>query len=194
MALSHTILMLLSECPHSGYDISKEFEECVGHYWQATPQQIYRELSKMEKQGWIEAETIAQEGRPNKKLFSMTEAGKQELVTWIGQPSDPMPVREELLVKVRGGHVVEPEVLVEELIRRQARHAEKLEQLHAMERENFAQPDELTGEQLLMYLTLRCGIRYESMWADWCDEAIGRLTQVSTEATVAPTEAGTTAA
>ena len=181
MALSHTILMLLSECPRSGYDISKEFEECVGHYWRATPQQIYRELSKMERQGWIEAEMIPQEGRPTKKLFSMTEAGKQELVSWIGQPSEPMPVREELLVKVRAGSLVQPQVLIDELTQRKAIHVEKLEQLRAIERENFAAPDLLEGESLMMYLTLRCGLRYEAMWIDWCAEAMGRLQEVAAQ-------------
>ena len=181
MALSHTILMLLSECPHSGYDIGKEFDECVGHYWQATSQQIYRELSKMEKQGWIEAETISQEGRPNKKLFSITDTGKQELLDWIGQPSEPMSVREDLMIKVRAGHLVEPEVLLAELSRRKTIHAGKLAQLLDMERESFPNPDELEGGSLMMYLTLRCGVRYESMWKEWCEEAIARMELVAAE-------------
>ncbi|MEO0852838.1 MAG: PadR family transcriptional regulator, partial [Cyanobacteria bacterium J06648_11] len=53
MSLSHTILMLLAEGAHSGYDLSKEFDECVGHYWQATPQQIYRELGKLDDRGLV---------------------------------------------------------------------------------------------------------------------------------------------
>ncbi|MEM8714605.1 MAG: PadR family transcriptional regulator [Cyanobacteria bacterium P01_A01_bin.3] len=181
MALSHTILMLLSECPCSGYDIGKEFDECVGHYWQATSQQIYRELSKMEKQGWIEAETIAQEGRPNKKVFSINAAGKQELLTWVNQPSNPMSVREDLMVKMRASHLVEPQVVIDELTRRRDIHAGKLAQLLEIEREDFPKPDELEGEELGHYLTLRCGLRYESMWVDWCEEAIERMTLVAAE-------------
>ena len=181
MALSHTILMLLSECPRSGYDIGKEFDECVGHYWQATSQQIYRELSKMEKQEWIEAETIAQEGRPNKKLFSITDAGQKQLLDWIARPSDPMSVREDLMVKVRAGHLVEPQVLIGELTRRRDIHAGKLAQLVEIEREDFPQPDALEGEELGNYLTLRCGFRYESMWVEWCEEAIARMMLVAAE-------------
>ncbi|MEM9512256.1 MAG: PadR family transcriptional regulator [Cyanobacteria bacterium P01_E01_bin.48] len=182
MALSHTILMLISECPRSGYDIGKEFDECVGHYWQATSQQIYRELSKMEKLEWVEAEAIAQEGRPNKKVFSITAAGTEELLDWMGQPSEPMCVREDLLVKVRAGHLVEPQVLIEELTRRQEIHAGKLAQLLEMEREHFSEPDELEGESLMIYLTLRCGLRYESMWVEWSKEAIARMKLVAEKA------------
>ena len=181
MALSHTILMLLSECPRSGYDIGKEFDECVGHYWQATSQQIYRELSKMEKQEWIEAETIAQEGRPNKKLFSITNSGQQELLNWIAQPSNPMSVREDLMVKMRASHLVDPQVLIDELTRRRDIHAGKLAQLLEIEQEDFQKPDELEGEKLGHYLTFRCGIRYESMWVAWCEEAIARMELVAAE-------------
>ncbi|MGK7913137.1 MAG: PadR family transcriptional regulator [Synechococcus sp.] len=179
MALSHTILMLLSECPRSGYDIGKEFDECVGHYWQATSQQIYRELSKMEALEWVEAEAIAQEGRPNKKVFSMTAAGQQELLTWIAQPSNPMSVREDLMVKMRASHLVDPQMVIDELSRRRDIHAGKLAQLFEIEREDFQHPDELEGEKLGHYLTFRCGIRYESMWVDWCEEAIARMKLVA---------------
>lgn len=177
MALAHTILMLLAEQAHSGYDLSKEFNECVGHYWQATPQQIYRELAKLEKRDWIEAETITQESRPNKKLYSITATGKLKLVEWLVQPADPMSVREDLMVKVRGSHLVNPEVMLQELERRRQIHADKLAKLREFEHEHFSEPDRLSDSEFVQYLTLRCGIRYESGWAEWCTEAIERLQQ-----------------
>ncbi|MEO1131198.1 MAG: PadR family transcriptional regulator [Cyanobacteria bacterium J06639_1] len=177
MSLSHTILMLLAESAHSGYDLSKEFDECVGHYWQATPQQIYRELSKLDGQGLVEAETIAQEGRPNKKLYTITAAGKLKLVEWLTEPADPMSVREDLMVKMRGSHLIAPDAMLTELQRRQAIHEEKLEVLRANERDRFANPDSLSDSEFVQYLTFRCGIRYESGWAAWCAEAIERIQQ-----------------
>lgn len=177
MSLAHTILTLLAESAHSGYDLSKEFDECVGHYWQATPQQIYRELAKLEARGAVEAETIAQEGRPNKKLYTITAAGKLELVEWLVEPADPMSVREDLMVKVRGSHLVAPQVMLAELERRQRIHEEKLAALREIERTDYAEPDRLSDSEFVQYLTLRCGIRYESGWADWCAEAIERLQQ-----------------
>ena len=51
MALAHTILTLLLEKPYSGYDISKCFEDGISCYWNASQQQIYRELTKIEKEG-----------------------------------------------------------------------------------------------------------------------------------------------
>ncbi|MEM6434911.1 MAG: PadR family transcriptional regulator [Cyanobacteria bacterium P01_D01_bin.115] len=47
MVLAHMILIVLSEHPVSGCDISQQFEESVSCDWQASQQQVYRELSQM---------------------------------------------------------------------------------------------------------------------------------------------------
>jgi DNA-binding PadR family transcriptional regulator len=69
----------LLQSPQTGYDLSKEFDEKVSCYWQATSQQIYRELARMEAQGWVAMTVIPQSGRPDKKLYALTELGQQEL-------------------------------------------------------------------------------------------------------------------
>ncbi len=66
MALAHAILAALLDCPCSGYDLRKRFEGSVGFFWQASFQQIYRELGKLEELGWVESEAIVQQGRPDK--------------------------------------------------------------------------------------------------------------------------------
>src|SRR3546814_2053023 len=47
MALSHAILVTLLDRPHSGYEISKRFDQTVGFFWRARKQQIYQELHKL---------------------------------------------------------------------------------------------------------------------------------------------------
>jgi DNA-binding PadR family transcriptional regulator len=64
MSLAHAILVSLVDCPSSGYDLAKKFDGSVGFFWQATHQQIYRELHRLQDKGWIDAEVIAQESRP----------------------------------------------------------------------------------------------------------------------------------
>ncbi|OYQ67034.1 PadR family transcriptional regulator [Pseudanabaena sp. SR411] len=175
MTLSHAIATILLQSPHTGYDVGKEFDEKVSCYWQATSQQIYRELAKMQEKGLVEVENVPQLNRPDKKLYSLTESGKQELMAWITEPSEPTAIRESLLVKVRAGYIVPDEILIEEIKRRKKLHQQKLAYYHSMESEiNIA---ELTRPQRHMYLTLRCGIRYETSWIEWCDEAIEQLQQ-----------------
>lgn len=173
MALSHTILAILADSPHSGYDISKRFEE-ISCYWQASQQQIYRELGKMEQQGWVAFEKVPQEGRPDKKIYRMTEAGKQELQRWYQEPTEPTPIREDLLVKVLATPFASEERLVQELQRRRQMHHEKLTHYRETEANYQAHPDPPKTDQF-RYLTLRRGIRYEQDWIGWCDEVLDFL-------------------
>ena len=172
MALTHTILATLGNEAFSGYDLWKKFTECTNHYWKASQQQVYRELSKLETQGAIAPEVVSQEGRPDKKLYRITAIGKEILTTWITEPSEPMAVREELLVKVLAGHLVSSEVIIQELERRRQIHSERLAACKDKEQEMLGESEELSATQKCVYLTLRRGIRYETQWVEWCEEAI----------------------
>jgi DNA-binding PadR family transcriptional regulator len=176
MALAHTILAVLSHAPFSGYDISKQFEEGVGCYWQASQQQIYRELGKMEQQGWVTFERIPQEGKPDKKIYQMTEAGRQELRRWYAEPTEPTPIREDLLVKVLAAPFMPRELLIQELKHRRQMHTEQLLMYQAKETERHGCLP-IPIDERFRYLTLRRGIRFEQEWIDWCDEVLDFLKQ-----------------
>ena len=126
MALAHTILALLAKHPGSGYDITKHFEEGLSCYWKATQQQVYRELGKLSTQELVSFETLPQAGKPDKKLYKITEQGWQELIRWYAEPTEPTAIREDLLVKVLIGHKVPRELLIQEIQHRKALHQSKL--------------------------------------------------------------------
>lgn len=172
MALAHAILASLASCSGSGYDLAKHFDESINCFWKASQQQIYRELARLEEQGWVSSEVVPQEGRPNKKLYSITELGKQELTEWIGQPSEPTQIREDLLVKILSGYLVSKSVIRQELERRRQVHLEKLSHFQDLEQQHFQNLQALPPERQFRYLTLRRGMRYEADWIAWCDEAL----------------------
>ncbi|NJL00179.1 MAG: PadR family transcriptional regulator [Spirulinaceae cyanobacterium RM2_2_10] len=171
MALAHAILTILTDTPSSGYDIGKRFEEQVSCFWKASSQQIYRELTKMEQQGWLQHEVIAQTGKPDKKLYSLTAAGRQEWQRWYTAPTEPTPIREDLLVKVLAGAHVAPEQVRQAVLLRRHRHAQQLQLYRRTEAEEFP-PNAMTRSQQFSYLTLRRGLRYEQDWLAWCDEVL----------------------
>ncbi|APB35195.1 Putative transcriptional regulators [Gloeomargarita lithophora Alchichica-D10] len=185
MSLAHAMATILLQSPQTGYDLSKEFDEKVSCYWQATSQQIYRELARMQEQGWVAVTVIPQSGRPDKKLYTLTELGQQELRRWIAEPSHPTAIREELLVKVRGGFMVPPALLLKEIERRQGYHQQKLAYYRSLEPE-FGDLANLSPRQRHIYLTLRCGIRYETMWIEWCEEAMAHLTGLASGEVATP--------
>lgn len=173
MALSQAILASLAMAgPCSGYDLVKRFDEYISCYWSASHQQVYKELRELEKKGWISPETIAQTGRPNKIVYSITEVGKQQLAAWAILPSEPTPIREPLMIKLKTGGVAPLEPLLQELQRRYQLHRANLDRLKHFESEVFPQPEHPTPVDRLHHLTLRRGIRYETEWVEWCEEAI----------------------
>jgi DNA-binding PadR family transcriptional regulator len=175
MALSHAILSALTERPCSGYDLAKQFDGSVGFFWHASHQQIYRELTKLEQQNLVTAETVLQEGRPDKKLYCVTEAGKAMLREWIAQPSNCPPTKDDLLVKLFVGYLVSPDTLVATLGHERAQHAATLEAYRNIEQTYFANLEAMPQATQFQYITLRNGIHYETAWLAWCDETLERL-------------------
>lgn len=175
MALAHAILAFLAVGPCSGYGLAKEFDGSVGCFWEATHQQIYRELAKLENRGWVSFETIPQENRLDKKLYHLTELGQKQLTEWIAQPTELAPTREDLLVKTFVAYLVPPQIIVKELERRRQTHLKKLSIYQDKEQQYKKNPQELSPEAKLRYLLLRRGIRYEADWVGWCDEALHLL-------------------
>lgn len=177
MALAHTILATLGTESYSGYDLWKKFSQTSKYYWQASQQQIYRELGKLEKTGAIASEIIPQSGRPDKKLYKITDKGIEILKSWLIEPNEPTAIREELLVKVIAAKLVPRSVILQEIERHQQIHARKLSEYQQIEQDKFSDTSQLTFEQKCIYATLRCGIGYESYRINWCQEAIALLSE-----------------
>ena len=81
--LKYAILGLVDKANLSGYDITNCFQEEIGHFWSATHSQIYPELRKLTQEGFIEFETLIQGVKLEKKIYSITTIGRQELHQWL---------------------------------------------------------------------------------------------------------------
>jgi hypothetical protein len=84
---------------------------------------------------------VPQEGKPDKKIYRITDAGLEELRQWYREPTEPTPIREDLLVKVLATPFASEKQLVKELQRRRHMHCEKLMHYRGMEDEYKAHPD-----------------------------------------------------
>ena len=65
MSLAHVLLTSLMEKPSTGIELARRFDRSMGFFWNATHQQIYRELSAMQQKGWIS--TIEDESSNSRK-------------------------------------------------------------------------------------------------------------------------------
>ncbi|MDZ8067946.1 MAG: PadR family transcriptional regulator [Nostoc sp. DedQUE08] len=179
MALAHAILAALVEASCSGYDLAKRFDGSVGFFWSASHQQIYRELSKLEEREWISSESILQAGRPDKRLYRVTDLGEQHLKEWIAQSCEPTPIKDDLLVKIFAGHIVPKQIILAELKHHQQAHIKKLSTYKNLEQRYFQNPQELPETAKFQYFTLLNGISYETHWLAWCNQVMELLKQTT---------------
>ena len=179
MALKHTILAFLSRQPMSGYDVAKEFAEGFGScFWKASQQQVYTELTKLEQQGSVTYESIPQPGRLDKKIYSITDQGQQELLDWLIKPCEPTAIREDLGVMGLAGHLVPSQVMIREIERRRQLHVEMVQHVEKLDQYFAQRLDSLELKDIYMHLIIRRGIRYQKEWVAWCDEALEAIKKV----------------
>jgi DNA-binding PadR family transcriptional regulator len=174
MALEHAILVSLSERSGSGYELARRFERSIGLFWNATHQQIYRVLKRMEEAGWVAVDVVEQAGRPDKKVYTVSAPGHAELVRWLAEP-DPTANPQELAVKIRGASFGDPAAVAAEITRHRDAHAGRLDVYRQIEKRDFPSPTGLTGRSLHQYLVLRGGIRVEEGQVDWFEEVLAAL-------------------
>ena len=100
MTLKFSLLGCLTIRPWSGYDLAKLFDETITHFWSASHSQIYRTLNQMLQDGLVTYDRVEQTDHPDKKVYSITETGRDELRGWLAQPHELIVVRHEFLVQL----------------------------------------------------------------------------------------------
>src|SRR5690242_19612668 len=110
----------------TGYELSKRFDHSVANFWPASRQQIYRELDRLEADGLATARRVRQQKRPDKRIFSLTGAGREAIDAFIREQTAPTMVRDDLLVKVAGLNEANREDVAAAVREQLAQHEEKL--------------------------------------------------------------------
>ena len=99
-ALHYIILGLLGAHPMSGYDIKRAFDRSLATYWNAGNSQIYTTLKALAARKLVSSETIQQEGRPNRRVYSLTPAGRAALDAWLAEPVPSRFTKDEFLTRL----------------------------------------------------------------------------------------------
>ena len=141
MALEHAILVSLSERPASGLELTRRFDRSLGFFWSATHQQIYRVLARMDADGWVRAKHVAQQGRPDKKVYAVSAAGRRELARWLATPTPMEQFRSEVAVKLRGASYGDRASVLAQLREQRADHASRLAHYEQLAERDFPRPE-----------------------------------------------------
>jgi DNA-binding PadR family transcriptional regulator len=183
MALRHAVLATLLEGEASGYELSKRFDVSVANFWSATPQQLYRELERLEAEGLLHAHVVEQRRRPNKRVFTLTEAGREELYAFTTRPARPMAMRDELLVKLQALDAGDLDAVMAALSERMEQARGKLALYDRLRKRLLAGRSEAeylrAADRIGPYLTLIGGRMFEQQNLRWGKAVLAILAQRS---------------
>jgi DNA-binding PadR family transcriptional regulator len=174
MSLPHALLGLINYEPATGYDLKMRFGESIHFFWNATLPQIYRTLKQMGKQGWVEFVTEHQSGKPSRKIYRITAAGKEELTRWLAQPLETVESRLPILVKVFFGNQMRREDFAAQVMHWRSLHAAALEQYQEVGASLAHHSGEpvVSTEGPFWAMTLDFGVRHSRAMVEWCDKIL----------------------
>ncbi len=173
MALEHAILVSLREQSATGYDLARRFDASIGYFWRASHQQIYRTLTRMAADGWVEGATEHRDGATDRTTYAITTAGRAELERFSATPSPREPLRSDFAVKLRG--LLDTEAAIADAQARRADHQARLDTYEASAKRYYPDPSALSEDDRGPYLALRGGILLEQAGIAWCDEILSQL-------------------
>ncbi len=86
VSIRHLILGLLTQQPMSGYDIKHFLKSLSWLIDSPSFGSIYPTLRALWEDGLVTVEVVPRQGKPPRKIYTITEAGRQALRGWVDQP------------------------------------------------------------------------------------------------------------
>lgn len=141
-------LGILSLGDTTGYDIKKMVAEgAFSFFSEASYGSIYPALTKLTEEGLVSCRTEAQENRPDKKVYSLTQAGRAALEQSLGQAPKPDRNRSEFLAALLFAEAVAPERITSLIEDRIDHHGTQIAALDRL----LAQEDSRAARFVLQY-------------------------------------------
>jgi len=102
MSIKHAVLGLLNYRDMYGYEIKELIENNFTNMWTVNYGQIYTSLKALVEEGYIVLADVvpSQHGAPNKKLYSLTDNGREEFINWLrSSPEKKLLHRDPFLMR-----------------------------------------------------------------------------------------------
>jgi PadR family transcriptional regulator AphA len=175
----YAILGALTLEPMSGYQIKELIGRTIGHFWNEGYGQIYPTLKALAEAGLVSSRIEPGNGKPDSNVYSLTDAGWEELRQWLARPVDSNhPGRSELLLKLFFGRHAAADRNLEHVRRYRELLGALIAQYEAIEFELMSEDD---PDQPYWLITLRHGLHVARASRAWCDETIYQMAQLSEE-------------
>ncbi len=138
--LRYIILGLLGARPMTGYDIKRAFDRALASYWNAGNSQIYTTLKNLSAAKLVEPEVIVQKTRPNRKVYHLTAAGREELDRWLREDVPERFTKDDFLTKLFFCGETSDEVTLRHLVEHRASLLKQLEHMEWARQQYASRP------------------------------------------------------
>jgi len=169
-AVTWALLGLLAQRPRSGYDLKRAVDRTIRHFWAASYGQIYPELRRLEQAGWIAGEDEPRGGRA-RRVFRITEAGRDALGSWLHGGETRLELRDESLLRLFFADQLPVDEALGLLASRREGYAHMLAYLRSLD-DGSGVPD-----PPFLDLVYRWALDHCTWGIDWCKEQEQRLRQ-----------------
>jgi PadR family transcriptional regulator, regulatory protein AphA len=170
----YAILGMIIEKPSSGYEIRQSMLGSTQHFWQETDASIYPMLRILEAEGLVKAKSEFV-GKRERRIFEITQAGKDEFSSWLALPAESENHRNELLLKLFFGANTTKEENLKQFYLKLER-CKEIKRTFKNIQENVITPiSDENPNKLYWMLTLRNGIIRVAAEIQWIEECINIL-------------------
>ena len=174
--LKFALLGVLNYQSMNGYEIKQFMDSSTGHFWYAKLSQIYMTLKSLEENGLLISEVKPQEDRPDRRMYTITEAGRAALRRWLAEPvTEVEPTKEPLLLKLFFAAQLDKDTILTQLHLQRTLHQQSLEAMAASAQIvalAVEQNPALAKDALLWEAVRQAGERSERLYVDWLDDTI----------------------
>jgi PadR family transcriptional regulator AphA len=176
--LKYALLGFLNYGDMTGYELKQVMDTSTQNFWHAKQSQIYMTLKKLEENDLVTSEIEPQEGRPDRRVYTITEKGRTDLQNWLAAPITTRdPRKERLLLKIFFSASTGKEALLTQLRLQRELHHQQLAYYQTTTKAVIEGSTRVHAgmeqDMVLWEATRRFGEMYEDMYTRWLDETIG---------------------
>jgi DNA-binding PadR family transcriptional regulator len=166
--MREVLLALLQKEPSHGYELKLGIESLFGELWPAVNiGQIYQTLGRLERAGLVRSATVAQDSRPDKRVYELTRPGREELQRWIDDVVPAGRVRDTFFSKLALAlrtRMADPIVLID---RQRRAYLRRLQELNHLAEAATGLVARLAVEAAVLHL------QADLKLLEYCEEAVG---------------------
>jgi DNA-binding PadR family transcriptional regulator len=162
------LALLAIEGEQSGYDLLKQVSRSIGQVWAPAKSQLYAVLPRLVRDGLATAQDVAQDDRPDKRVYTITKSGEAALDAWLATVEPGKPAT--FFLKAFLGGLMPRQTLIAHYEQFARDREERLGELRAIEPTNSRR-----GHDWFHYQLLRLGIENNERHLAWANDVLEQL-------------------